>query len=276
MAFVRDNHPSRDVVEYIDEGLSDSLSVFKRPSLNKLLSDMNEGDVLLEYDPSRIKDHEIVLSKLLPSTISGILIMIIFTQNSELFMKMSYLVALFPLFVACGDDTKKEDPKPTVQNEEPKKAEPKKEEPKKEEPKKEEPKPTESASPVTVNADGVAEVVIGATDTMQYTVKEFTVKAGQKVKLTLKHTGKLPKAAMGHNLVILKPGVEANAFATAAVTAKDYFPEDKVDQTIAHTALIGGGETSTIEFTAPEAGTYEYICSYPNHWAMMLGKMIVQ
>ena len=191
-------------------------------------------------------------------------------------MKMSYVFALFPLLVACGDETKSEktEAKPTVQKEV-KKEEPKKEV-KKEEPKKEEPKPAESASAVTVNADGVAEVVIGATDTMQYTVKEFTVKAGQKVKLTLKHTGQLPKAAMGHNLVILKPGVEANAFATAAVTAKDYFPEDKADQTIAHTTLIGGGETSTIEFTAPEAGTYEYICSYPNHWAMMLGKMIVQ
>ena len=199
-------------------------------------------------------------------------------------MKMSYMFAVLPLLVACGDETKSTQPeaKPVTQKEEPKKVEPKKEEPKKEEakkeePKKEEPKKEEAASSaVTVNADGVAEVVIGATDTMQYTVKEFTVKAGQKVKLTLKHTGQLPKAAMGHNLVILKPGVDANGFATAAVTAKDYFPEDKADQTIAHTALIGGGETSTIEFTAPEAGTYEYICSYPNHWAMMLGKMIVQ
>lgn len=190
-------------------------------------------------------------------------------------MKMSYLFALFPLLVACGDETKSKQPeaKPTAKKEVKKEA-PKKEV-KKEAPKKEEPKPTEAASPVTVNADGVAEVVIGATDAMQYTVKEFTVKAGQKVKLTLKHTGQLPKAAMGHNLVILKPDVTAKSFATAAVTAKDYFPQDKIDQTIAHTQLIGGGETSTIEFTAPDAGTYEYICSYPNHWAMMLGKMTV-
>lgn len=54
MAFVRDNHPDEDVVEYIDEGLSGSLSIFKRPSLSKLLSEMNQGDVLLAYDSSRI------------------------------------------------------------------------------------------------------------------------------------------------------------------------------------------------------------------------------
>ena len=206
-------------------------------------------------------------------------------------MKSLYLFAIIPLMTACGDEpktskketpkqeVKKEETKKTVNKEEPKKEEAKKtvkkEEPKKEEPKKEEPK-KEEANPVVVNANGVAEVTIGATDSMQYTVKEFTVKAGQKVKLTLKHLGQLPKAAMGHNLVILKPGVTAVSFATAAIPAKDYFPEDKADQTIAHTALIGGGETTTIEFTAPAAGTYEYICSYPNHWAMMLGKTIVK
>ena len=191
--------------------------------------------------------------------------------------------------------SKKEEPKAEVKKEAPKKEAPKKEEaqkedaekevakketPKEEAPKEEAPKEEapkeESPNPVVVNADGVAEVTIGATDAMQYTVKEFTVKAGQKVKLTLKHVGKLPKVAMGHNLVILKPGVTAVSFATAAIPAKDHFPEDKADQTIAHTALIGGGETSTIEFTAPAAGTYEYICSFPNHWAMMIGKMIVK
>ena len=196
-------------------------------------------------------------------------------------MKILHLFAIIPLITACGDEpktSKKEEPKKEVKKEVVKKEEPKKEV-KKEEPKKEvkkeEPK-KEIPNPVVVNADGVAEVTIGATDSMQFTVKEFTVKAGQKVKLTLKHLGQLPKAAMGHNLVILKPGTTPVSFATAAIPAKDYFPEDKADQTIAHTALIGGGETSTIEFTAPAAGTYEYICSYPNHWAMMLGKMIVK
>jgi azurin len=187
-------------------------------------------------------------------------------------MKMSYLLTLIPLLISCGDEKKESqtDTKPQVKQEAPKKEESKKEESKKEEVN------AVTVNAVTVNADGVAEVVIGATDSMQYTVKEFTVKAGQKVKLTLKHTGQLPKTVMGHNLVILKPGVTAVSFATASITAKDYFPEDKADQTLAHTSLIGGGESSTIEFTAPEAGTYEYICSYPNHWVMMLGKMIVK
>jgi azurin len=40
--------------------------------------------------------------------------------------------------------------------------------------------------------------------------------------------------------------------------------------------MLSGGETTTIEFTAPAAGTYDYICSFPAHYAMMKGKLIVQ
>jgi azurin len=40
--------------------------------------------------------------------------------------------------------------------------------------------------------------------------------------------------------------------------------------------MIGGGESTVIEFVAPEAGTYTYICSFPGHYAMMKGKLIVE
>ena len=47
------------------------------------------------------------------------------------------------------------------------------------------------------------EVVVEANDQMQFNKKAFEIKAGDSIKLTLKHVGKLPKIAMGHNLVIL-------------------------------------------------------------------------
>ena len=52
-----------------------------------------------------------------------------------------------------------------------------------------------------------ANIVITSNDLMQYNIKEIKVKAGQKVKLTLRHIGKLDINIMGHNLVILKQGV---------------------------------------------------------------------
>ena len=56
--------------------------------------------------------------------------------------------------------------------------------------------------------------------------KAFEVTTGQKVVLTLHHTGKLPKTAMGHNVVILKPGTTPPTFAMKAMTAAatDYVP----------------------------------------------------
>ena len=45
---------------------------------------------------------------------------------------------------------------------------------------------------------------------------------------------------------------------------------------IAHTDLIGGGQVTSIEFDAPDAGTYEFLCSFPGHSGLMKGKFIVE
>ena len=121
----------------------------------------------------------------------------------------------------------------------------------------------------------VKTIVINSNDQMKFDTAEIKVKAGEKVKLTLNHTGQLPKNAMGHNFVLLKKGIDVADFAMKAMDAKDneYIPSKGV---IAHTKLIGGGESTTIEFTAPAKGTYDFICSFPGHYAMMKGKFIVE
>jgi azurin len=134
-------------------------------------------------------------------------------------------------------------------------------------------KPAEAAA---APSGDVLEVTIIASDAMQYDKLEITAKAGQKIKLTLKHGGQLPKNVMGHNFVLLKAGTDLAKWTAAAATsaATDYIPADQ-SAIIAHTKLIGGGESTTIEFTAPEAGTYDYLCSYPGHYAVMKGKLKV-
>lgn len=121
----------------------------------------------------------------------------------------------------------------------------------------------------------VKTIVINSNDQMRFDTSEIKVKAGEKVRLTLNHTGKLPKTAMGHNFVLLQKGVDMADFAMKAMNAKasDYIPAKGV---IAHTKLIGGGESTTIEFTAPAKGTYQFMCSFPGHYAMMKGKFIVE
>lgn len=121
------------------------------------------------------------------------------------------------------------------------------------------------------------DVVLNAGDNMKYDQTEIHVKSGEIITLTLNHTGKGTITAMGHNFVLLKEGVDMTAFDTKALTAKetDYIPKDSED-VIAHTKLLGGGESDVISFTAPAPGTYTYLCSFPGHGATMNGKFIVE
>src|SRR5690606_11999004 len=59
---------------------------------------------------------------------------------------------------------------------------------------------TPAATPA---AEGVVLEITG-NDVMKFDKTELRAKAGQKVTLTLHHSGKLAKEAMGHNIVILK------------------------------------------------------------------------
>ena len=124
------------------------------------------------------------------------------------------------------------------------------------------------------NVDTI-EIVIESNDQMKFDIKEIKVKKGDTIKLTLKHVGQLPKAAMGHNWVLLNADTDMASFAQAAIQARDndYIPADGF---IIHTDLLGGGEETTIEFEAPEIGEYTFICSFPGHFALMNGKFIVE
>jgi azurin len=124
-------------------------------------------------------------------------------------------------------------------------------------------------------ADKVCKLEITGNDQMQYSAKELSVPADcTQVQLTLKHIGKLPKEAMGHNWVLVR-SADLTAVANAGLTAgpaNNYVqPGDK--RVIAHTKSIGGGESDTITFpTAGLAGqSLMYLCTFPGHNALMRG-----
>ena len=126
-------------------------------------------------------------------------------------------------------------------------------------------------------ADAACTLEISANDQMQYDKKELSVPATCKeVTVNLKHTGKLPKQAMGHNWVLVNtPDLTAVANAgMAAGVASDYVPQgDK--RVLAHTKLVGGGESTSVTFSTSalkKGGDYSYLCTFPGHNALMRGK----
>ena len=119
-------------------------------------------------------------------------------------------------------------------------------------------------------------LILNSNDQMQFDKKVLSASPGQKVTLTLNHTGRGNKMIMGHNFVLLKSGIDVDDFARRAVEAIDseYIPEG--DEMIAYTTLIGGGETTSVTFEAPLTGIYTFICTFPAHYQLMKGQLIVK
>ena len=121
-------------------------------------------------------------------------------------------------------------------------------------------------------------ITLTGNDQLQYDKTLFKVKAGQKITLDFKNIGTQPAAAMSHNVVILQQGTDVQKFGEAAVpaAATQHIPESMKDDVIAHTKLLGPGESDQITFTLPDAGVYDFICTFPGHFGTMHGKIVAQ
>ena len=143
--------------------------------------------------------------------------------------------------------------------------------------------PAADATAATKGAAVVADCAteIEGNDAMQYNVSSIVVPSScTDFKITLKHTGKLPVTAMGHDVVITKDGDVAAVDADAMKAGADagYIKADDA-RVIAHTGLVGGGETTSVSFPVSkikDGGPYTFFCSFPGHSAMMRGTISVQ
>jgi azurin len=117
-------------------------------------------------------------------------------------------------------------------------------------------------------------IELTANDSMKYNTIELNVKANEKVTLTLKNVGNMPKVSMAHNFILVKEGADLPTLVKEAANTPDHIPAN--DTTIiAHTKLLGPGESDTIEFTVP-AGSYTYFCSFPGHYQTMTGVLTAE
>jgi azurin len=121
-------------------------------------------------------------------------------------------------------------------------------------------------------------IKLEANENMRFNKELFRVKAGKKIFLILKNTSAKSITSMTHNVVVLKSGVDIADFADVAHKAKNeqYVPSSLNDLIIAHTKMVRGGGSDTVEFTIPQTGVYDFICSFPGHWGTMQGKIVAQ
>lgn len=139
---------------------------------------------------------------------------------------------------------------------------------------------TSTTTAKTPAAKGGRTVELVTGDNMKYDKTEITAKPGETLHIVVKNTGSMPKMAMAHNFVLLKPGTDQVEFNNAAFNARetDFIPPSMKTAVIANTPLAGAGETTETTFTVPaKAGNYAFLCSFPGHFALgMRGTLIVK
>ncbi|MBI4626586.1 MAG: hypothetical protein HY736_25630 [Verrucomicrobia bacterium] len=111
---------------------------------------------------------------------------------------------------------------------------------------------------------------------MQFAPRELHAKAGQPVRIVFENPDSMP-----HNFVLVATGAEEEVGLLAdqmavdpASLAKGYVPASPL---VLHaTALVNPNAREELNFTAPaQPGRYPYLCTFPGHWRIMRGVLIV-
>ncbi len=124
---------------------------------------------------------------------------------------------------------------------------------------------------------GARSVRVEAGKNLSFAPSLLKVKAGEPIKLTFSNPDVVP-----HNWALLKPGTLAmvgdlanKLIAEPDAVVRRYIP--RTDAVLAHTDIADPQGLSVIYFQAPaEKGRYPFLCTFPGHWMVMNGEMVVE
>ncbi|SFW15444.1 azurin [Nitrosovibrio sp. Nv17] len=125
------------------------------------------------------------------------------------------------------------------------------------------------------------EIEVESNDAMKFNKSSIDVpQSCSQFVVKLKHVGKMPKTSMGHNWVLAKTA-DIQGVIKDGITAglNNQYVKSGDARVIAHTKIIGGGEsdTATVDVGKLKAGEgYTFICSFPGHSAIMKGTLQVK
>ena len=108
---------------------------------------------------------------------------------------------------------------------------------------------------------------------MTFSPDTISLPAGCTVKLIFKNNS--TDMAMQHNVVVVDPA-SVQQVADAGLQAgkgKNFVPD--MPEVYVATRMTGPGESDTLIFPVPPAGTYKFICTYPGHYSRMQGWLLV-
>ncbi len=121
------------------------------------------------------------------------------------------------------------------------------------------------------------EIVLETGTNLTFKTRTLRVKAGEPIRFTLKNPDVVP-----HNWALIKPGtletvgdLSNKLIADPDAFIRHYIPESR--NVIVHTDVVQPSSEFVIYFHAPkEPGTYPFLCTFPGHWLVMNGELIVE
>ncbi len=125
--------------------------------------------------------------------------------------------------------------------------------------------------------EGARAIEIEARDNLQFSTRRLEVKPGERVALKFKNPDVVP-----HNWALIQPGTleSVGDMANKLIGNPDAYLQQYVpqsDSVICYTDIVEPGSEFTIYFVAPATpGTYPYLCTFPGHWMVMNGELIVR
>jgi putative heme-binding domain-containing protein len=132
-------------------------------------------------------------------------------------------------------------------------------------------------NPFVQPIDGARPIVLETATNLSFKTRQLRVRAGEAIQLTLDNPDVVP-----HNWALLAPGALervgdlANKLITDPDAAANHYIPDSPD-VLAYTSVVGPLEKFTIHFHAPpQPGRYPYLCTFPGHWMVMNGELIVE
>ena len=125
--------------------------------------------------------------------------------------------------------------------------------------------------------EGARAITIESGSNLTFATRSIRVRSGEPIALTFSNPDVVP-----HNWVLVDKGAlervgnSANQLISDTNAAlKHYIPQS--DDVLAYSDIVLPRENFTIYFHAPvESGRYPYLCTFPGHWKVMNGEMIVE
>jgi azurin len=107
--------------------------------------------------------------------------------------------------------------------------------------------------------------IASVANTMAFDKTTLTVPTGAEVHVTFKNNSSM--STLPHNWALVKPGAEASVAAAGLKYGEKagYIDINNHDMLV-HTPMAKQGESTEVTFTAPDPGTYPYICTIPGHY----------